>query len=262
VPLEHSAFEKGKSDPVWFVDASWMENDVEIRRLSAQGEVSLLAEEGVADGWSLAEVRSIRKRISRQVGYDVEGIRIEGPLLDATIDKLSLAGFRYVVTRDVESALPRLVRQTRAIPVFSRPRYLWLIPDAGTFAGLPATARLTGQVYEWSDRPVKRTNAPDGAFLTGTLRDIRRRWEAWSALKVSILQSGGSGSVLAFSNTGFVSEHEARFLVLVPSGAVPRLAASALHSPALVPTPLGGGAWEVRFKTLAAGYNHAYRLSY
>ena len=68
--------------------------------------------------------------------------------------------------------------------------------------------------------------------------------------------------MLAFSNTGFVSEHEARFLVLVPSGAVPRLAASALHSPALVPTPLGGGAWEVRFKTLAAGYNHAYRLSY
>lgn len=261
-PLESSAFDAGGSNAVWFVDASWVENDVEMRRLSVRGEVALLAEEGVADGWNVAEMRSIRKRLGRQVGYDVEGIRVEGPLLDATIDQLSTAGFRYVVTRDVESAVPRLVRQTRAIPIFSRPRYLWLIPDAGTFSELPAMARLTGRIYEWSDLPDKPSDALDTGLLTGTLRDIRRRWETWSAMKASILQSGGSGSILAFSNTGSVTEHGVQFSLLVPANAVPSLAASTLHSPILVPTPLGNGAWEVRFKTLSAGYNHAYRLTY
>jgi len=168
----------------------------------------------------------------------------------------------YVVTRDVESALPRLVRQTRRVPIFSRPRYLWLIPDEGTFVGISAVARLAGRVYEWSDLPDGPSETSVGAILTGTLREIRQRWEEWSALKVSVLQSGGSGSVLAFSNTGFVTENDVHFSLLVPSDTQPRLDASAMHSPDLVPTPLGDGAWDVRFKTLSAGRNHAYRLTY
>jgi hypothetical protein len=262
MPLPPSGFEDGAISPVWFVDASWLENDADVRRLAERGELAILAEEGVADGWTADEMRSFRERFSALAGYDVEGIRVEGPLLDATLDHLSKAGFRYVVTRDVESALPRLVRQKRAFPVFARPRYLWLIPDAGTSAGRSTVACMTGRVYEWSDLPDGTEDASGGTLLTGTLQKIRQRWEAWSTMKVSIVQSGGSGSVLAFSNTGFLPENDVRFALWVPTNAQPRVVASTLHSPALKPTPVGDGAWEVRFKTLAAGRNHTYRLSY
>ena len=251
--------------PVWFADPALMDTAPGALNLLARaGEVALLSGEGAADGWTIAELAGMRKRLSEIVGTDVEGIRVEGALLDATTDKISRAGFRYLVTRDAESDLPRLVREKRVVPVFARPRYLWKVPDART-AGPPARpGRLEGRLLTLDDldtgAPPRSPAAP--GVLTDTLAGLRVGWERWFSLKASVVTSGGSGSVVSFSNTGSETCLDAVYPLLVPGPGVPRLTPSNIRTPQPRITPAGPGVWEMEFSSIAAGQNLAYRLLY
>ncbi|MFO1528145.1 MAG: hypothetical protein U1F77_00095 [Kiritimatiellia bacterium] len=249
--------------PVWFADPALMASSPGgLHLLADAGEVALLSGEGAADGWTVRELKGMRERLSEICGADVEGIRVEGALLDGTMDKISRAGFRYLVTRDAESELPRLVREKRTVPVFSRPRYLWEIPDARSSGPTRLAGRMEGRLFSLDEFCAASPPPAAKGVLSDTLCGLRRGWELWSSLKSSVVTSGGSGSVVSFSNTGSDGARDCVFRLWIPSRAMPRLVPSNIRTPQPRISPAGPGVWDMEFPSIAAGQNLAYRLLY
>jgi len=201
--------------------------------LVSAGEVGLLGDpDADYEGRSLTEQRQEFERSARLIetltGRPASGFRLAGgqPSSDHTQDALVRAGFRYVSAREMDRMVPKATRSYRPVPLVTRPRMLWKVPETPYLkSGRPSVdventmpvhlAQIValGGLYSLSFTP----SAVDGDFprrlnaLIETAKkqqvpvlaveEVVRFWEGWDSIRIATRYVSPRRTSLKISNT-------------------------------------------------------------
>jgi peptidoglycan/xylan/chitin deacetylase (PgdA/CDA1 family) len=262
--------------------------------LLAVGEIGLLGDPA-ADyaGRSLAaqqkEFETDVELIESLTGRPVIGFRLSGgqAFNDRTQDALVRVGFRYISLRDMDRMVPKATRSYRPIPLVTRPRMLWEVPETPYLrSGQPsvdventmpvhlAQIIALGGLYGLSFTP----STLDGDFprrlelLIETAKkqqvpilaveDIVKFWEGWDSVRIATRYISPQRTTLKISNTWTDTVKDIIVNIEMPS-VQRRLDLESMTLGTELPTGISnsGVRWRLHLGKLGGGKNLVYYIN-
>jgi len=259
-----------------------MNNPSVLLSASEAGEVALLADVSETSSLDKEYLSRLRKRVKEVTGEEAVGFRINAPVEDETYETLVRAGFEYLSTPDFDRVVPRIVRSHRPIPLLTRPRYLWLVPEmsadpqqyesAFLLGKLSQTAALGGyyclsiQAGHHPDSLIAHlerliTKAQEENVWITTVGDMKRAWAWWDNIKISTSPSSSGRTSIHISNTGLRRANGITINLDLPETADDLKIESMMLGTEIPKTSSDDGkSWKLRLKHLGAGKNVAYTI--
>jgi len=265
-----------------------------LAQLLSAGEIGLLGDPAADyEGRSLVELQQEFEASARLIetltARRVSGFRLSGgqPFSDRTQDALVRAGFRYLSMRETDRMVPKATRSYRPIPLVTRPRMLWEVPETPYLkSGLPSVdventmpvqlAQIValGGLYSLSFTP----STLDGDFSRRlgvlidmakqqqapvlTLEDIVDFWEGWDSIRIATRYISPRRTTLKISNTWTDSVDDIIVNVEMPT-AQRRLDLESMTLGTELPTGMSrsGVRWQLHLKRLGGGKNLVYYIN-
>lgn len=253
-------------------------------RLRAAGSVALVADREAGERRDRVDgLRRARQRASEKLGREVVGFRSsDGTVDDPLLDDLSRAGFQYVAATDADRLAPYIVRSYRPVPLLTRPRELWLIPEQTVADGadrdglldLHDQVRAHGGYAAMSVRPAEMTDDALRAWDALLARVRRERvWIAsmdeiagygrrWGHIRLATRYVSPTVTRLTVSNTGRESVEDVPIQMdMDRSYRRVEFRPTTLGSPPVIPVAVDETRWRVTIPAMRAGKNYSYNIS-
>lgn len=266
-----------------------------VRRLATLGEVGLLHEVDSTREDAPAPPPERLRRLHRAlaeaaqngpVGYSMH----EQKLSSAWLEAILRAGFRYVSGTRYDHLMPTVVRTYRPVPVFTRSRELWMLPEtaytragggmasnprgnSGGMLDLFHIVHSLGGYYNLSlaaeqvDTPLLQQLDEVLAAVkrervwTASMREITEYYRVWGHVKVSTDYPTPNRTAIQISNTGVEPVRNLRVYVqLSDAKRQMDLQPTTLGTPPVQPVTGDGRLWHFDIPRLPPGKNFMYHL--
>ncbi len=239
-----------------------------------------------------AETRRLRNK-RRLVGaaFDDSTIRpgyraADGQHTEELLNALVRAHFDYAVTRTTAAIHPQVVRSFRPVPLVTRARELWQLPEiplrdllsadqaAGTSlrSAFDAIHEAGGYFNLWVDGD--QLDAAQLSQLDLFFYQLRQQntwiapvgavyafWRDWGHIDIATTHDAIGQTSLHISNSGLASVHDAAFHIDIDTEVEQMvLHPLTLGSPAIRATAVEPQRWEIHFGQIPPGKNFSYQL--
>lgn len=266
-----------------FIDMRLAMNNPTIVLAAAEaGEVALLANESEAVNIDKGYLIKLRKRVKEITGKAVIGFRVTGSVEDETYETILRAGFEYLSTPDFDRIVPKIVRSYRPVPVLTKPRYLWLVPEMpactqpcssvllinelsqtvalGGYYCLSITpGQYSADLTDHLERLIISAQK-ENVWIT-TVRDMKKAWAWWDNIKISTKPFSANRTSIHVSNTGRKSASGITINMYFPNP-IDDLEIKGMMLGTEIPKASSddGKHWKLKLKRLGAGKNVAYTV--
>ncbi len=275
------------------VTGAMAESEALMQQLAAVGEVGVLGAPDVDfKALSLSEqekhLTAEKRAIKALCGKSPTGFRPSSgkAFSERTLDALVHSGYRYISTVDYDRMVPNAVRTFRKIPLITRPKLLWMLPEMpyisssdssvvsdNTMLSHFAQIHALNGFYCLSFQP----STLDAGFvdrLDALLESIKREnvllatgfgvtevWKGWDHIKMTTLHMSSHRTSLKISNTGVDNVDDIVMYVELPR-IVSKLNIESMTLGTELPDSMShdGIRWKLYLDSLSAGKNVTYYL--